>query len=239
MSTSPDSQALFASPSKNDNKTNPTSDLRTSASEDQTQESRNAGSRYDTEEARIARDVALKKELDGVRHINEVIEGVVESLERAKGNMDTVSRTVNSASTLLNSWMRILSQTEHNQRLLLDPTWQGASQDVADVENESILKQQAAERRDQEEQQRRQVAARRAEDDERRRTDASTRTARGTKGRVRPAGRGTPSTGASSSEVGGQGRGRAANRGTTGTGRGPSGIGRGRGSLRGRGRGPS
>jgi hypothetical protein len=41
-------------------------------------------SRFDTDEAREA---ALRKELDGVRKINEVIEGVLGTLERAKGNM--------------------------------------------------------------------------------------------------------------------------------------------------------
>ncbi len=41
-------------------------------------------SRFDTAEAREA---ALRKELDGVRKINEVIEGVLGTLERAKGNM--------------------------------------------------------------------------------------------------------------------------------------------------------
>jgi hypothetical protein len=33
-------------------------------------------------------EAALRRELDGVRHINEVIEGVIQTLERAGGNMD-------------------------------------------------------------------------------------------------------------------------------------------------------
>ena len=40
--------------------------------------------RFDTDESREA---ALRKELEGVRKINEVIEGVIGTLERAKGNM--------------------------------------------------------------------------------------------------------------------------------------------------------
>jgi hypothetical protein len=44
-------------------------------------------SRYDTEEAEKQRDIALRQELENVRKINEVIEGVVESLEKAKSNM--------------------------------------------------------------------------------------------------------------------------------------------------------
>lgn len=35
-----------------------------------------------------ARDAALRAELAGVQHINKVIEGVVESLEKARANME-------------------------------------------------------------------------------------------------------------------------------------------------------
>jgi len=45
-------------------------------------------SRYSTEEAREAREAALKQELESIRKINQVVEGVVESLEKAKGNME-------------------------------------------------------------------------------------------------------------------------------------------------------
>jgi hypothetical protein len=39
---------------------------------------------FDAEELR---EVQLRRELEGVRNINEVIEGVIGTLERAKGNM--------------------------------------------------------------------------------------------------------------------------------------------------------
>lgn len=99
-----------------------------------------------------------------------------------------------SASTLLNTWTKILSQTEHNQRLILNPNWQGATQDVADMENEAIQKQQAAERREQALQQQREAAARRAEEEQRRRA-LNTRGGRGSsRGTVRSTGLGrTPS----------------------------------------------
>ncbi|THV90560.1 hypothetical protein D6D26_09382, partial [Aureobasidium pullulans] len=114
-----------------------------------------------------SREAALRKELDSVRQINKVIEDVVQSLEKAKGNMDNVNRTVHSASTLLDTWTRILSQTEHNQRLLLNPNWQGATQDIQDMENESFVRQQQAERRAAEDQARREATQRRAEEEER------------------------------------------------------------------------
>jgi hypothetical protein len=40
------------------------------------------------EDAAEAREAALQQELENVRKINTVIEGVVESLEKAKGNME-------------------------------------------------------------------------------------------------------------------------------------------------------
>ncbi|KAJ5155509.1 hypothetical protein N7492_008312 [Penicillium capsulatum] len=142
-----------------------------------------------------AREAALHNELHAVRNINEVIEGLLGSLDRANGNMETVSKTVTSASTLLNTWTRILSQTEHNQRLILDPNWHGATRDVAEMENETIQKQQAAERREQALQQQREAAARKAEEEERRRAQ-TTRGARGSsRGTVRSTGLGrTPSS---------------------------------------------
>lgn len=46
---------------------------------------RTNGARTEEDEAR---DAALTAELEGLRRINEVVEGVVRSLERAKENMD-------------------------------------------------------------------------------------------------------------------------------------------------------
>jgi hypothetical protein len=40
------------------------------------------------EDAAEAREAALQQELENVRKINTVIEGVLESLEKAKGNME-------------------------------------------------------------------------------------------------------------------------------------------------------
>ncbi|CAG7918446.1 unnamed protein product [Penicillium olsonii] len=187
---------------------------------------------YDRKEAREA---ALRAELQGVRNINQVIEGLLSSLDSAKGNMETVSQTVTSASTLLNTWTRILSQTEHNQRLILNPNWHGATQDVADLEHEEIRRQQAAERRELALQQQREAAARKAEEIEARRaqvTRGTRGTARGTRGTttrgtVRSTGLGrTPSVSTT----------RTATRGSTTTQRPASGIARGSGISRGRGK---
>lgn len=46
------------------------------------------GSRFDSEQQADAREEALRRELQGVKAINEVVEGVLGTLERAKGNMN-------------------------------------------------------------------------------------------------------------------------------------------------------
>lgn len=146
----------------------------------------------------------------------------------------TVSKTVQNASTLLQTWTRILSQTEHNQRLILNPQWQGASQDLVAIEEEESYRQQAAERRAAEDQARKEAAAKKAEEDRRR---AETPARAGTRGRARGTrGRGARSTTPTPGGyvgVGGQ-AGRGVNRSSSTTGRAGSGIGRG---LRSRGRG--
>lgn len=148
-----------------------------------------------------------------------------------------VNQTVGAASSLLNTWTRILSQTEHNQRLILNPAWQGASQDIADLEQESIARQHAIERREYEEQQRREAAARKAEDDERKRAEAALKSTRGTgRGRAKGPSRGGSTTPSRTGYVGVGGT--RGDRGTSNTARRTtSGIGRGIGSTRSRGRG--
>ncbi|KAJ9316830.1 hypothetical protein DTO271D3_2963 [Paecilomyces variotii] len=230
-----DTEDLWDSPSKRHAKTPRQKAPRAQDVPPEPAQPRNGETLFDLEETREA---ALRNELQSVRNINQVIEGLLESLDRAKGNMTTVSRTVNSASTLLNTWTRILSQTEHNQRLILNPNWQGASQDIADMEHEAALKQQEAERRARELQQRREAAAKKAEEEERRRAagTSTTRTTRGTtRGRVRT---GLGRTASTSSAGVGSSATRGAIRGTTTATRKPStgGVSRSTGLPRGRGR---
>ena len=74
-----DTEELFASPSKVSKQSQKPN------SKPDAPSNRNVESKYDTEQAR---ETSLRKELESVRSINEVIEGVVSSLEVAKGNMD-------------------------------------------------------------------------------------------------------------------------------------------------------
>lgn len=196
---------LFASPSNP-----PRQHQRShSNSKSQPQDNHSGDSQYDAE---AQRNSALTKELEQLRQTNTVIEDLISSLSVAKSNMSTVSTTVTSASSLLNTWTRILSQTEHNQRLILDPSWKGASQDLVDAENEVILRKQAAERRAAEEARRREEARIKAENEERaRQAGTATRgVGRGRgRSRVQSSGYGRITPGASGGSnyvgVGGQG----------------------------------
>lgn len=82
-----DTEALFASPSRPQRPKPSKSETQQSASQQsRTVEHRDA----DDHEAR---EVALRKELAGIRNINQVIEGAIDSLERAEGSMGVCSAT--------------------------------------------------------------------------------------------------------------------------------------------------
>lgn len=229
-----DTEDLFATPSVPTKKRRPEQRPGTSSAQ-------HPAHSTDTEQGHLAaHEAALRRELSSVRSMNQVISGVVDSLEKAKSNMETVSATVSNASTLLTTWTRILSQTEHNQRLILNPQWQGASQDITDGENEVVRMRQEKERREAEEARREEAKVREREEEERRRMTEGP-TTKGPRGRGRGVGRGVGRAGGNGYVgVGGQGgvRGTARAGGTT-PGRAGSGIGRGTGSGRGRARGPS
>ncbi len=80
-----DSDALFDTPAAKQNK------KKTHAGSDSTGDgaagarTRAKESHYSTEEAREA---TLRRELESIRNVNAVIEGVVESLQKAKDNME-------------------------------------------------------------------------------------------------------------------------------------------------------
>lgn len=190
-----------------------------------------------------ARDVALHAQLQSVIKINSAVENIIKSLDKATTNMDILQNSVTSASSLLSTWTKILSQTEHNQRLLLDPEWPGATQDMEDMENLSIMRQQAAARKAADDQARRDEAQRRLAEEEARKSTTKS-SARGRAGslvgraRAKSSGYGrgslTANTSAGHVGVGGQpgvGRGRLPTARGTGTGTaGRTGIARGRGS---------
>ncbi len=80
-----DTDALFDTPAARKNKSKHGTDANASAGAGAaSRKSRVKESHYTTEEAREA---ALRQELENIRNVNKVIEGVVESLQKAKDNM--------------------------------------------------------------------------------------------------------------------------------------------------------
>ncbi|OLL21959.1 DASH complex subunit duo1 [Neolecta irregularis DAH-3] len=94
----------------------------------------------------INEEIALNAELDGLQKINNVIDGVCNALSKGKENMALLSQTVDNANKLLDLWTRVLSQTEHTQRLILNGRWQGITRDSIDIEAEAQAKKLRAQR---------------------------------------------------------------------------------------------
>ena len=223
-----ETEDLFASPSEK-----PSNRSKGSGNIESLQKSIPAQTPDFEEDTNATHEEALRIELASLRSMNTAIAGITASLEKAKTNMETVSATVNNASTLLTTWTHILSQTEHHQRLILSPDWHGASQDLVDVENEGVQKKQEHDRRVAEEEKRAKQRETEREEEERRRALESSKALRGKTGKL--SGRGTTRAGGYVG-VGGQGGARGTARGGS-VGRAGSGIGRGLGGSRGRGRG--
>lgn len=94
-----DTDALFDTPAARKNKN------RAEAHEDAAAgKTRAKESHYTTEEAREA---ALRQELESVRNVNKVIEGVVESLQKAKDNMGVCVCSKTGAPCMLTTTDRL------------------------------------------------------------------------------------------------------------------------------------
>lgn len=91
---SSDHEDLFASPSGSHTPKEPPERPKTPSNPPPT-----SSNRYDDSDG--AREETLRRELEGVRNINELIEGVVGTLERAKGNMHVRHLYLSSLFTLL------------------------------------------------------------------------------------------------------------------------------------------
>ena len=98
-----DTEDLFASPSrpsKPSQKSSKQSDAATRKEE----------SKYDAEQAREA---SLQRELKSVRSINDVIEGVVKSLECARGNMDVSGYSSHPGTSSAHGIIRLFHEQYH------------------------------------------------------------------------------------------------------------------------------
>nr|ASF90247.1 hypothetical protein SPAR05597 [Bartheletia paradoxa] len=77
-----------------------------------------------------AREEQLQAALAGLRGINDVFGGYVGALEAAKTHNQRFTLQVSHTNALLDKYIEILGQTEHTQRLVLDETWHGGTEDT-------------------------------------------------------------------------------------------------------------
>ncbi|ANB15402.1 DASH complex subunit DUO1 [Sugiyamaella lignohabitans] len=91
------------------------------------------------------RQTALNAELDQVRQINGLVQDVLQSVNHTNSNLESALISSTNSNQLLDMWVRILSQTEHTQRLLSNRNWQGQTKD------EQLIAERALEKARQEE----------------------------------------------------------------------------------------
>ncbi|KAA8916553.1 hypothetical protein TRICI_001307 [Trichomonascus ciferrii] len=113
------------------------------------------------------RQQTLEAELEQVRQTNDVMDGVNEAIEKAENDLDVVLNTVQNTDKLLDMWVKILSQTEHTQKLLFDSNWQGLTRDdELQAEREAALARKREQERILQEKRQQQDAIRRKKEEE-------------------------------------------------------------------------
>ncbi|KAK9729279.1 hypothetical protein K7432_000429 [Basidiobolus ranarum] len=101
----------------------------------------------------------LAEELRKAQQLNFALCKVKDNLSGARTKLQHFSNTVGQTESLLNIWSKLLSQTEHTQKLLSDPNWEGVSLDNLRIQQLHAEKEkrekEAKERREREERRKR------------------------------------------------------------------------------------
>jgi len=137
----------------------------------------------------ISEEDKLRQQLIDIQRLNEAFSSYHTAIQAVREKQKSLVTKVHQTKQLLDRYVSILGQTEHNARLLLDPNWEGAQADEARILEEKRREEQA--RREHEEARRREEAER-----ERRETEAREAAVRSAASRGRGAPRGTRGRGA-------------------------------------------
>ncbi|KAF9095807.1 hypothetical protein BGX29_008870 [Mortierella sp. GBA35] len=70
-------------------------------------------------------------ELEETRRLVKAFDMIDTSMTEARDKLKTFYKTADETNTLLDMWIRVLSQTEHTQKLLQDPAWEGQTMEEA------------------------------------------------------------------------------------------------------------
>ncbi|KAF9437781.1 hypothetical protein BGZ76_011167 [Entomortierella beljakovae] len=89
-----------------------------------------------------ATEPSIQTELDQTRRLIKVFEVIDSSMTEARDKLKTFYKTADETNTLLDMWVRVLSQTEHTQKLLQDPAWEG--QTLEEIRDKEYQERRAA-----------------------------------------------------------------------------------------------
>ncbi|KAK6459377.1 DASH complex subunit Duo1-domain-containing protein [Scheffersomyces xylosifermentans] len=90
------------------------------------------------------RQIALERELTQLTRINSTIANLIETVKFTNSNIAKINESGNNTHTLLDQWIRILSQTNFTHDIINDPNWNGVEDQQDDDTVERELAQKSA-----------------------------------------------------------------------------------------------
>ncbi|CAO3570864.1 unnamed protein product [Mortierella alpina] len=106
---------------------NPAAGDHVAGQQDQQQQQRDRSDLADAqaEPGTTSEATSAKSELEETRLLLKALDAIDTSMSEARDKLKTFYKTADETNTLLDMWIRVLSQSEHIQKLLQDPAWEG------------------------------------------------------------------------------------------------------------------
>lgn len=86
----------------------------------------------------------LKRELAQLTEINGVMDHLIDSIKTTQVNVHKSEVATDHTASLLEKWIRILSQTSFTSEVLRNPKWDGNPEEINDDELDAKLNQEQA-----------------------------------------------------------------------------------------------
>ncbi|ABN68000.1 predicted protein [Scheffersomyces stipitis CBS 6054] len=91
------------------------------------------------------RQVALERELAQLIRINSTVANLIETIKYTHSNIAKINESGNSTHTLLDQWVRILSQTNFTHDIINDRTWNGKEDQELEEEDDDLAQKEILE----------------------------------------------------------------------------------------------
>ncbi|KAG0225325.1 hypothetical protein BGX31_007683 [Mortierella sp. GBA43] len=88
-------------------------------------QSQDKNSQEQQEETAEEQGPVIQNELEDTKRLVKAIEAIDLSMTETREKLKTFYKTADETNALLDMWIRVLSQAEHTQKLLMDPAWEG------------------------------------------------------------------------------------------------------------------